>query len=425
MKAIFDADANYAVRAGGHSGMKGWNNVDGGVLISFSAMTAVSYDPSRDTITLEPGIVWADAVEGLQSQGVAAVGARFNDVGTGFLLGGGISFLSPSQGYGADNNVELDVVLVNGTLVTATVDNEYADLFKALKGGANRFGIVTRFEVRAVHTGTADDKSWFGGLITYPPSSHGALLSATAHFAHNSTDPNAVLLSSYNNVANSIVGNAYMFYNGTIAQFNRTFAEFLSIPQSTSSLGPMSYIDIDNILASSTDESGHLQLMAGTALEGKAAGEDIDSWLQTYDLWNNYSTTFADQLTFGVLAISPVPQPQILAGRQKGGNAMNPPLKGFANLMFQIALPIADSDLSDEMISAREDYLQRSLQTDIFAPHLRAPTDAGFPINMNEHDVTQDAFETYGELELLKSTYAKYDPTGFNLAHTDGPFGLG
>lgn len=81
-------------------------------------------------------------------------------------MGGGISFLSPSQGYGADNNVELDVVLVNGTLVTATVDNEYADLFKALKGGANRFGIVTRFEVRAVHTGTVDDETWYGGLVT-------------------------------------------------------------------------------------------------------------------------------------------------------------------------------------------------------------------------------------------------------------------
>jgi hypothetical protein len=89
-----------------------------------------------------------------------------SDVGSAFLLGGGISFLSPSIGYGADSFVELDVVLVNGTLVTATVDNEYSDLFKALKGGANRFGIVTRYEVRAIHTGQAQDKTWHGGLVT-------------------------------------------------------------------------------------------------------------------------------------------------------------------------------------------------------------------------------------------------------------------
>ena len=61
---------------------------------------------------------------------------------------------------------ELDVVLVTGELVTATATNEYADLFRALKGGANRFGIVTRYEVHAVHTGTKDDKNWFGGLIS-------------------------------------------------------------------------------------------------------------------------------------------------------------------------------------------------------------------------------------------------------------------
>lgn len=58
--------------------------------------------------------------------------------------------------------VSLDVVLVNGTLITATVDNEYADLFKALKDGANRFGIVIRYEVQAVHTGRAEDKRWWG-----------------------------------------------------------------------------------------------------------------------------------------------------------------------------------------------------------------------------------------------------------------------
>jgi hypothetical protein len=58
------------------------------------------------------------------------------------------------------------VVLVTGELVTATATNEYADLFRALKGGANRFGIVTRYEVEAVHTGTKDDERWFGGTIS-------------------------------------------------------------------------------------------------------------------------------------------------------------------------------------------------------------------------------------------------------------------
>jgi len=89
----------------------------------------------------------------------------YRDVGTGFLLGGGFSFLSPANGFGADMYKELDVVLVSGDLVTATAHNQYADLFLALKGGANRFGIVTRYELYAVHTGTNNDKTWFGGSI--------------------------------------------------------------------------------------------------------------------------------------------------------------------------------------------------------------------------------------------------------------------
>jgi len=52
-------------------------SVNDGILISFSSMKAVFYDSERDTITFEPGITWADAVAGLESEGVAAVGARF------------------------------------------------------------------------------------------------------------------------------------------------------------------------------------------------------------------------------------------------------------------------------------------------------------------------------------------------------------
>ena len=94
------------------------------------------------------------------------------DVGTGLLLGGGLSYLSGEHGFSADGYRELDVVLVSGELVTATSTNAYADLFRSLKGGANRFGIVTRYEVEAIHTGTNLDKNWFGGIIMVGDNRH-------------------------------------------------------------------------------------------------------------------------------------------------------------------------------------------------------------------------------------------------------------
>jgi FAD/FMN-containing dehydrogenase len=39
-------------------------------------MKNVSYDPVRDSITLEPGIHWLEAVAALEPQGVAPVGGK-------------------------------------------------------------------------------------------------------------------------------------------------------------------------------------------------------------------------------------------------------------------------------------------------------------------------------------------------------------
>ncbi|KAJ3751475.1 hypothetical protein DFH05DRAFT_1532540 [Lentinula detonsa] len=244
MKAIFQNNAEYSVQAGGHSGMTGWNTVENGILISFINMMnsrVTSYDSQSDTITLLPGIHWGDATSALQQYGVAPVGARgplrlpfTSTVGTGLLLGGGISYLSSPEGYAADNFVSLDVVLVNGTLVTATVDNGYADLFKALKCGGNRFGI-------------------------YPNSSSEAVLAALAHFVHDTTNPNAgtcAFIIIYNifgfNYPNYLGNNSspeieldiVLVYNGTEASFNQSFAEFLSIPYTSIAVQPLSYLDL-------------------------------------------------------------------------------------------------------------------------------------------------------------------------------------
>lgn len=89
-----------------------------------------------------------------------------SDVGaSGLLLGGGLSYLSPAWGYACDSYRSLQVVLTSGALVTATATNQYKDLFRALKGGGSRFGIVTSYEVQAIHVGTAADKTWYGGSI--------------------------------------------------------------------------------------------------------------------------------------------------------------------------------------------------------------------------------------------------------------------
>lgn len=59
------------------------------------SMSSVTYDSSTTYATVQPGVRWGDAQVTLDSYGVAVVGGRLGDVGVaGYLLGGGLSFLS-------------------------------------------------------------------------------------------------------------------------------------------------------------------------------------------------------------------------------------------------------------------------------------------------------------------------------------------
>ncbi|THV04055.1 FAD-binding domain-containing protein [Dendrothele bispora CBS 962.96] len=412
MRSIFEFDVDYAIQAGGHSGMKGWNNVNSGILISFKFMNHISYEPSRDTITLEPGIRWGESVNALEPQGVSPVGGRVDDVGTGLLLGGGISFLSPAHGYAADNYVELDVVLVNGTLVTATESNQYSDLFRTLKGGANRFGIVTRYEVRAIHTGRASDKTWFGGLVTYPNTSFDAVARAVSHYTRDVDDPKAAILIYYGAIVlpddtmTNFIG-ASFYYNGTELP-DHIFGELLSIPTLSTSFGPLSWHDITFSLSEPLPSNGHGQLFEGTALAG---GED-DLYEDVVRHWVNFTKTFTPDFNTSVLAFTPIPLSQTLIGRERGGNVIDPPLVPYNSIHVQVTLPFGIPQISPEMEEGRQLFLKQ------------APRSPGLPLYINECDAKQNVFETYGQYDFLKETHSKYDPTRFNIRHTNGPIGL-
>lgn len=79
-------------------------------------------------------------------QKVNIVGGNAQSVGAagGYALGGGHSSMSPAFGLAVDNILEVNMVLANGTYVTANKCVNQ-DLFWASRGGGGgTFGIVTR-----------------------------------------------------------------------------------------------------------------------------------------------------------------------------------------------------------------------------------------------------------------------------------------
>jgi FAD/FMN-containing dehydrogenase len=149
------------VRSGGHSAA-GFTLCDG-VVLDLSEIRATHVDPQARTIRTGAGITWRDYDIATQEHKLGSPGGVVSSTGVaGLTLGGGIGTLRGLHGLACDNIRSAQVVLADGTQVTASADSE-PDLYWALHGGGSNFGVVTEFEMdihpvdRIVH-----------GLIAYP-----------------------------------------------------------------------------------------------------------------------------------------------------------------------------------------------------------------------------------------------------------------
>lgn len=143
-----DFEPVFAIRGGGHSPVAGASTMKGGVLIDLSLFDKVDLAEGRRRVAIGAGCRWIDVYAALEKDGLAVVGGRNSAVGVaGLTLGGGLSFFSPQYGFVCNNITEYEVVLADGSIVTAS-EQSNSNIWRALKGGGNNFGIVTRFTAR-------------------------------------------------------------------------------------------------------------------------------------------------------------------------------------------------------------------------------------------------------------------------------------
>ncbi|XP_032240836.1 FAD-linked oxidoreductase DDB_G0289697 [Nematostella vectensis] len=116
---------------------------DDAVVIDFSHMKGVTVDRNNKVATVLPGSRQNDVDSELYKHGFAIPLGSYSQLGVaGLTLIGGIGFLASSYGCTSDNLLKLEVVTVDGEVLSVSED-ENEELFWGMKGFGANFGIVT------------------------------------------------------------------------------------------------------------------------------------------------------------------------------------------------------------------------------------------------------------------------------------------
>lgn len=315
----------------------------------------------------------------------------------GLILGGGISFFSNKHGWACDNVASYEVVTASGKIINVSYTS-YPDLYWALRGGGNNFGVVTNFKLDAYPLG----KMW-GGTRIYSNASYPAVLDAIYKFATtgSSTDVEAAQIISFGYDASFGPLAAAQLEYGKPVENASIFNDFNAIPYVQSTTGIQLQSDI-TIAMNGDSPDGIRETYWNVSFK-------VDRSLFTYLV-----NTFYELLPNIVDAAGLLPTISIqaitagqLAGMQKrGGNALGlDPSKGpyFIMNMGTMWTDPADDDrvlkFSSEIIKrVKAEAKKKGLNNDY--------------IYQNYASQFQDVFSSYGKenQKKLVAVSKKYDP---------------
>jgi FAD/FMN-containing dehydrogenase len=183
-----DSNLPVAIRGGGHNG-PGLGGVDDGLVIDLSMMKGVRVDPRNRTVRVGPGCTTGDVDHATHAFGQAVPFGIISTTGVaGLTLSGGHGYLSRQYGLAIDNLIEADVVLADGSFVTAS-ETENAELLWALRGGGGNFGVVTSFLFR-----TNPAKMLYGGPIIFDLGDAGKVMRWYRDFQSGAPDDFSIWL---------------------------------------------------------------------------------------------------------------------------------------------------------------------------------------------------------------------------------------
>ncbi|KAI4118823.1 MAG: hypothetical protein LQ345_001216 [Seirophora villosa] len=403
----------FAIRGGGHTPFAGSANIEDGVTIDMSSIKAVDIAQSKTMVSVGAGARWSDVYSKLDAVGLAVAGGRVSNVGvSGLTTGGGMSYFAPRYGFVCDQVLNFEVALADGQIVNANATSR-ADLWFALKGGSNNFGIVTRFDLKAFPQG----KIW-GGSVYNPISTLPDQVQAFVEFNNaTSVDTSAALINTYGYIPQLRTWTVSNLLVYTKPEVNpEVLRPFTGIkPQ----LGTT--MRLTNLSDVTSEQVGNAPYGLRQLFLTRTYGNDADFLAQVFRIANTTLQSFAGVPGLAyALVYQPLPSAITSRAADSGGNPLGlDPASGPQVLAMQTI----------QWTSAADDALINRGAREIWRQADELAVERGLMrdwVYLNYAAPDQDPLGSYGEgnVRVLREVSRKYDPTGLFQTSVPGGFKL-
>jgi FAD/FMN-containing dehydrogenase len=389
----------FAVRSGGHAAFSGASSADGGVTVTFEKMKQITLSADKKIAAIEPGNLWYDIYTNLQNDNLTVVGGRVSAIGVGGLTtGGGISYFANQYGWACDNVASYEVVTASGLIVTAS-SSSFPDLFWALRGGGNNFGIVTKFNLETF----AHGPQMFGGQRRFFNTSFSAAIDAFVNLGVNSaadTKAAQFMAITLNAPTNTKVAVAELEYADPIAE-PAIFEEYRKIPAFSDTTGLNTLAYLTQQLNNSNPKGYRETYWTGSSKLDREMVQFV------FDVsFDEFAKIRDVQGIIPANTLQIITVPQLEQMQKKGGNALG--LKPSDGPVFLINISMRWDKIEDDsrMLQASANVIRRmqeeAKRRDMVSDYLY----------MNYASQYQDVIGSYGEsTDRLRGVAKKYDPT--------------
>jgi len=233
----------FSIKGGGHSAIPQAANIDNGVLMPLHKMNSIDIDHDSGSVRVGNGASMGEIYAALDPHNLTAAIGRYEKVGLGLSVGAGISYRVNEVGLAIDNVRNYEIVLADGSVVNANASS-HPDLFRALKGGNNNFGVVTQVTLNTFET----EGAIYGGVMTYPESSLPEISDVIYdyHVRQAVEDPLTHVLPQYgyNGTTDEAISFEPVMYNRAVDKLPDVMKGWTDVPYSGNTLKKTSYREL-------------------------------------------------------------------------------------------------------------------------------------------------------------------------------------